>query len=101
MDGINQADLLLGKRETGRKHFYFHDAGVRQGKWKYLKPDAYFHDYAIEDGRRQVPELYDLEADVGETTNLAERFPGKVAELERLMTTIEGGDRLAPSANRR
>ena len=101
MDGINQADLLLGKRETGRKHFYFHDAGVRQGKWKYLKPDAYFHDYAIEDGRPQVPELYDLEADVGETTNLAERFPDKVADLERLMTTIEGGDRLAPSANRR
>ncbi|MCP4079147.1 MAG: sulfatase-like hydrolase/transferase [Planctomycetaceae bacterium] len=101
MDGINQADLLLGKRETGRKHFYFHDAGVRQGKWKYLKPDAYFHDYAIEDGRPRVHELYDLEADVGETTNLAERFPDKVADLERLMTTIEGGDRLAPSANRR
>ncbi|MCK5920732.1 MAG: sulfatase-like hydrolase/transferase, partial [Methylococcales bacterium] len=38
IDGMNQTDLILGKRETGREYFYFNKAGVRKGKWKYLKP---------------------------------------------------------------
>ncbi len=37
-------------------------------------------------------ELYDLEADLGERNNLAEKFPDKVSELKALMTTIEGRD---------
>ena len=36
IDGIDQTDLLFGKRETGRKDFYYERAGVRLGKWKYL-----------------------------------------------------------------
>ncbi len=101
MDGIDQSKLLFGQRETGREHFYFHNAGVRHGKWKYLKADAHFHGYAIEDDRKKVEELYDLEADLGEQTNLAARFPAKVAELRTLMQSIEGRDRLAPSDNKR
>jgi len=101
IDGVDQTDLLLGKRETGRERFYFHNAGVRQGKWKYLKADAHFHGYAIEDDRKKVEELYDLEADLGEQTNLATKFPEKVAELRTMMQSIEGSDRLAPSDNKR
>ena len=101
MDGIDQRELLLGRRETGRKHFYFHDAGVRQGKWKYLKPDAHFHGFAVEDRRKKVEELYDLEADLGERTNLATKFPEKVVGLKALMQAIEGSDRLAAEDNRR
>jgi arylsulfatase A-like enzyme len=101
MDGIDQSEMLLGRRDAGREHFYFHDAGVRQGKWKYLKADAHFHGYAIEDSRKKVDELYDLEADLGERTNLAAKFPEKVAELKALMQAIEAGDRLAPEDNRR
>jgi arylsulfatase A-like enzyme len=74
---------------------------VRRGKWKYLKPNALFHGYAKEDNRQRVDELYDLEADLGEQTNLAERSPEKVAELQALMRSIEGGDKLEPEANRR
>ena len=101
IDGVDHSDLLFGKRENGREHFYFHNAGVRQGKWKYLKPNAFFHGYAIEDDRMKVDELYDLEADVGEQTNLAEKFPEKVSELKALMVSIEAGDELEPEANRR
>ena len=92
IDGIDQVDLLLGERETGRDHFYFGGAGVRQGKWKYLKPNAHFHGYAVEDDREKVDELYDLEADLGEQTNLATKHPEKVEELKALMTRIEGKD---------
>ena len=84
IDGIDQTDLLLGRRETGREHFYFHGAGVRKGKWKYLKPNAQFYGYAVEDDRAKVEELYDLESDLGERHNLATKFPAKVAELKAL-----------------
>ncbi|WP_182865406.1 sulfatase family protein [Rhodopirellula sp. JC639] len=92
IDGIDQTDLLLGKRDTGREHFYFNNAGVRLGNWKYLKPDAYFHGYAIEDDRPKVDELYNLESDLGEQTNLATTYPEKVTELRALMKSIEGDD---------
>ncbi len=92
IDGIDQTDLILGKRDTGREYFYFHNAAVRKGKWKYLKPSAHFHGYAVEDNRPKADELYDLEADLGERNNLAEKFPDKVVELKALMKSIEGKD---------
>ena len=101
IDGIDQTALLLGKRESGREDFYFHDAGVRCGRWKYLKPNALFHGYAREDDRQQADELYDIVNDLGERNNLATDFPMKVAELRALMQSIEAGDRLEPSANER
>ncbi len=101
IDGIDQTALLLGQRESGRDFFYFHAAGVRQGKWKYLKADAHFYGYAIENDRRKTEELYDLEVDLGEQTNLAAKFPERVAELRALMQSIEGSDRLDPAANKR
>jgi len=101
IDGIDQTELLLGRREAGRDHFYFSRAGVRQGKWKYLKPDAHFHGYAVEDDRKRVEELYDLQADVGEQTNLAAQYPQKVGELRELMRFIEGEDQLRPEDSRR
>jgi len=97
IDGMDQTDLLLGERENGRDLFYFDKAGVRQGKWKYLKPDAHFFGYAVEDDREKVAELYDLEADLGEQNNLAAQFPGKVEELSALMTEIEDQEPAHPA----
>lgn len=101
IDGINQTPLLLGKQESGRDRFYFQGAGIRRGKWKYLKPKAFFHGYAVEDDRQKVDELYDLENDIGETTNLALKHPHKVTELKELMISVEGSDRLRPADSRR
>lgn len=100
IDGIDQTDLLLGESETGRDYFYFDRAGVRQGKWKYLKPDAYFARYAVEDDRPKAAELYDLEADLGEQNNLAERHPDIVKDLAELMLRIENAERLARAADK-
>lgn len=101
IDGINQTELLLGTHESGRDHFYFQGAGIRLGKWKYLKPDAFFHGYAVEDDRKKVDELYDLENDIGERINLASKYPKKVTELKELMLSVEQSDRLRPEDNRR
>lgn len=89
IDGIDQTDLLLGNRDTGRDYFYFHNAGVRKGDWKYLKSDAHFHGYAVDDAREPIEELYNLESDLGERTNLAKKFPERVAELKSLMESLE------------
>ena len=89
IDGIDQTDLLLGKKEKGRDYFYFNRAGVRKGKWKYLKSNAYFHGYAVEDDRKKNEELYNLETDIGEKSNLAKDYPEKVTELKKLMLSIE------------
>jgi len=92
IDGMDQTDLILGKRETGREFFYFNKAGVRKGKWKYLKSDAHFHGYAVDDSRKKVDELFDLEADLGERTNLAAKHPKIVNELKELMAELEAKD---------
>jgi arylsulfatase A-like enzyme len=89
IDGIDQSDLLLGRRKVGRDYFYYHEAGIRKGKWKYLKANAHFYGYAVENDRAKVEELYDLESDLGEQNNLAEKFPKKVTELKLLMKSIE------------
>jgi arylsulfatase A-like enzyme len=89
IDGQDQTDFLCGKSDDGRNDFYFDKAGVRLGKWKYLKSDAHFFNYAIEDDRPLVEELYDLESDPGERQNVAEQHPDKVAELRQLMLRIE------------
>ena len=84
IDGIDQTDLLLGKSDAGRETFYFDRAGIRKGKWKYLQAKAHFYGYAREDGRPMEEELYDLENDLRETTNLAKKHPMIVAELRKL-----------------
>ena len=89
IDGIDQTELLLGKRETGREFFYFNKAGVRRGKWKYLRANAFFHGYAVEDDRPKVEELYDLDADLGERNNLAGKHPKILAELRALTSELE------------
>ena len=99
IDGIDQTALLTGKSETGRDYFYFDKAGVRRGPWKYLKPDAHFVDYAIEDDRPKVAELYNLKSDLGEQTNLAEQYPDKVESLARLMAKIEDAEALPKDAD--
>ena len=90
IDGIDQTSLLLGESEKGRESFYFDNAGLRMGKWKYLRPNAHFYGYAVEDDREPVDELYDLDADLGETINLAAKHPDIVARLKQATENIMG-----------
>ena len=101
IDGIDQTPLLTGRQEGGREQFYFQGAGIRVGKWKYLKPNAFFYGYAVEDNRQKVDELYNLESDIGETTNLALRNPKKVKELKERMISVEGADQLRSADSKR
>lgn len=104
IDGIDQTGLLLGKTDKGRETFLYAQAkgrsiddvwvpnAVRKGKWKYLKAKHQVPGYAKDTKRAEVEELYDLEADIGESRNLAAEHPEIVAEMRKLMQRIAEGD---------
>ena len=85
-DGISYVPTLFGKPAEQRGHEYlyweFHEQGVkqavRQGNWKAVRLDAFFHP------DRQL-ELYDLASDPGETRDVAAEHPEVVATMGRLM----------------
>jgi len=85
-DGISILPTLLGRHNTQKKHDYlFWDfAGyggqiaVRMGQWKGIKR-----------GLRKTPdaplELYNLEEDISETTNVVKDHPGIAEKLENII----------------
>jgi arylsulfatase A-like enzyme len=89
IDGVDQVQLLLGKDSQGaRQTFLYRNNGIRRGKWKYLKAKHNVYGYARDRKREEVEELYDLDADIGETKNLAAGNPELIAELKQLMDKI-------------
>ena len=91
IDGVDQTDLLTGKSKAGARDSFFYVNAMRQGKWKYLKAKHVMHGYARDTKRKEVEELYDLETDLGETTNLADKHPDKVAQLKALLEATKQG----------
>jgi arylsulfatase A-like enzyme len=76
-DGTSIWPALTGGRQVRRDHLYWEFQGrqaLRQENWKLFR-----------NARKDVTELYDLQADPGETTNLAAREPGRVARMARVM----------------
>ncbi len=94
---------LLGDTATGRDHLVEH-AGILsliRGKWKYIETSggAKFNpNTGIEMGRDTVPQLYDLEADIGEKNNVAPQHPGIVSELQALLKKIREDGRSRPGS---
>jgi arylsulfatase A-like enzyme len=75
IDGLDLGPMLRGEAPSPRETFlYYHCKrleAVRVGQWKLW----------LCRGEEAVCELYDLKADTGETTNLAEAKPDIVAQL--------------------
>ena len=85
IDGISFLPTLTGgKNQKAHDYLYweFHAVGgkqaIRQGKWKAVRLNVLTK-------AKTVTELYDLDKDVSETTNLAAKYPEKVKEMELLM----------------
>lgn len=85
LDGISYAPTLTGRgSQTAHSYLYweFHEQGgrtaLRAGPWKVVRQNV----LAQPDG---PVELFNLDDDPRETTNLADRFPERAAELDRLM----------------
>jgi levanase/fructan beta-fructosidase len=92
IDGKDVSDILLGKPGAKSPHetLYYENGGIRQGKWKLVH-------YRVK--ANWFTELYDLEADLGEKNNLADKHPDKVkalkAALDAHVAEIKKNTRLA------
>lgn len=100
IDGKDISPLLLGEKGAKSPHeafFYYWDRGlqaVRSGKWKLYFPHAYRSMIGQPPGMGGSPgkyvqkqigmALYDLEKDIGETTDVAKDHPGVVERLQKL-----------------
>ncbi len=87
IDGKDQSRLITGQSDhSARETFYYYVRddlhAVRHGKWKLALPDRKaFHDYAGDAVPVSAPQLYDLEADISEEIDLADRHPDIVGKL--------------------
>ena len=89
LDGVDQTDLLLGRSESGARETFHYFVrmelhAVRKGRWKLAMPRERFHGYAPDMRPVDGPQLYDLQADVGETTDVSAENPEAVAELREM-----------------
>lgn len=107
IDGRDLSPVLFGKStESPREaHYYFEGFGlhaVRQGPWKLaVVPQRETMGKEIAEDAKSNPRLYNLDSDIGETTNLADQNPEIVAKLTALIDAKNaeiGGQ--APTARR-
>ncbi len=88
IDGLSYLPTLLGNPRQQREHRFlyweFHEQGkkqaVRTGDWKGIRLN-------VAKNPEGPIELYNLHADLGETTDLAEDYPDIVAEMAGIMRT--------------
>lgn len=93
----SQSDLgaWLSGQKTSRPYVITQAANktlsIRSGRWKYIEPSngpqtiPWGPNPAIETGYASTPQLYDLEQDPSERTNLAHKYPKIVARLMSLL----------------
>jgi len=85
-DGIGMAATLLGKKQDRRPFLYREFSGygghqaVWMGRWKGIRT-------GLSKKAKAVPdiELYNLAEDEGEKTDLAKRYPERVAQMKTIM----------------
>ncbi len=91
IDGISMLPALLGREQKDHEHLYweFHERGftqaVRLGNWK-----------GVRFGTDGPIELYNLESDVGEKNNVAEKHPDIVARIARILETVRTDSEFFP-----
>ena len=89
LDGHDILPLMTDESATTPHHAYLYYKGnrvsaIRSGKWK-LRTTP-------ENKKKQNPktmELFDLEADISESENVADSYPEKVAELQALAAQMD------------
>ena len=114
IDGVNILSLLEGQPDANPRDHLFYYYGrplqcVRQGKWKLHFPHGHRSYEGVEPGKNGLPgpyargetglELYDLENDIGERHNVADKHPEIVTRLQALGETAreelgDGKDRI-------
>ena len=106
IDGADILPLLLGEaKESPREaHYYFNGnrlEAVRSGKWKLAIALQSENIGKPKEPEKQpfAPRLYDLDTDIGETTDVADKHPDVVKRLQEFVTKMDadlGTTKLGP-----
>lgn len=93
VDTIDTLPALLGESPQGRQELVEHARALslRQGSWKYIEPNrgpAFLAHTRVESGNSPEPSLFNLADDPGERTNLAAKFPDRVATMAEALKAI-------------
>ncbi len=82
IDGISYVPTLTGEPQPAHEYLYWSfgkKKAVRKGDWKAVVP-----------GAEKPMELYDLAKDIGEATNVADRFPEVIREMKAIVAAASG-----------
>ncbi len=93
-DSRNMLPVLLGHTRKGRDNLVEMALtwALRMDDWKYIEPrqgPELFKEVNIKTGLSMQPQLYNLKEDPAEQHNLAEKFPGKVEKMKRILEKIK------------
>lgn len=98
IDGISFLPTLLGKeKQQQHDHLYweFHEQGgrraLRAGAWKLVQ-------YDVNKNPQGAYELYNLESDPGEKSDLAAKFPKRVASMKKILLKQHTPSKIFPFA---
>jgi arylsulfatase A len=94
-DSLDMHDVVTGKDKKGRDWLVEHAGtlGLIEGNWKYIAPSGgqkVNPNTHTEMGNDPAPQLYDLSKDIGETENLAEKYPDRVKAMAAQLARIKG-----------
>lgn len=93
-DSFNVLPALLGESKTGRAALVENGNGLRVGPWKLIDPALRGGKAPAKGGKAQ---LFNLADDIGETKDLADQQPGKLAEMQAQLRKIHDAGRTRPS----
>ena len=99
IDGLDISALMHGKADSLKRSYFYYQhnclRALRSGRWKLMLPHTepvhssiatkWKNHIAKADAIRiQKTMLFDLESDIGETTDVADKYPEEVAKLMKL-----------------
>ena len=93
-DSYDMLETWLGNSNLGREYLIEESLtlSLRYGDWKYIRPAPLSRDWpankSIESGISESPQLYDLQADIGEQNNLAGEREEQVMQVEKKLEAM-------------
>ncbi len=103
VDSLDVLSALLGRDSVGRTGLVLEGAGAKtilhQGEWVFIPPykgPAVLRNTEIESGNAPHPQLYNLDADIGQQENLASSYPEVVERMAAHLRAIQRSDRTRP-----
>ncbi len=90
LDGVDQGKMMFGGSKKSKRDYFCYTqhnhitrfVAIRDDRWKLLLPNRKIHTVYLMDFGTNDYELYDLKTDIGETKNVADKYPKVVERLK-------------------